>query len=698
MKYTIPSRLAFSASAALAILLITTPGFAQRTSDPCTGTMCGGGGEFACVANNCVDDGKLMITLSWTVNTDLDISLQTPDGNVISASLDGSIAADGGELRRDECYRESTCEGDASHPNIEHIVWDWDEALPQGDYTVWATNFNGAQGSSFDITVTKYDGSKETFSGSVPATEEAKSGEFTFTIDGDTVCDEDTDRDGLCDKWEREGVDIDEDGTIDLDLPKLGADPQHKDLFVEIDRLNGQMVYGLGGVVSAFADAPVDNPDGKNGITLHWHRSDEITDIDGTAIGTTHDLQTSNFGKVKFGTNSFTDETTSCSKGWFGDQKDRDDANCENIIKAKRKVYRYAVYSHSYDSNGSSGRGELPGDDFIIAMGQAGKLNDQANQAGTFMHELGHTLNLHHGGDDDIIGKPNHQSIMNYYYQFSTPYVGRPLDYSREKLPDFDQGSADEGDGIQGSSNAWKHVVFYHASPPATLPTGYTKSSIWPYILSPNDGAQAQDWNLDSDTKDTSTRQLSVNGGTGVLSGHLDWDAILLNFQDTGATNGSFGQGFPDDEEAPADELEEAAADLDYDEDGVNDRDDNCPGLANEGQEDEDEDEVGDACDACPTLPAPGYTNGCPEDVDPQVDIDQEGGGDSADGDEDRSVDGDGDGGDDSTGGGDDDERPELIKYDKGCSTTGGVADLSWMALFAFGIGFARRRRRRREV
>ena len=33
------------------------------------------------------------------------------------------------------------------------------------------------------------------------------------------------------------------------------------------------------------------------------------------------------------------------------------------------------------------------------------------------MHELGHNLGLHHGGDDGVNFKPNYLSIMNYSFE-----------------------------------------------------------------------------------------------------------------------------------------------------------------------------------------------------------------------------------------------------------------------------------------
>ena len=50
---------------------------------------------------------------------------------------------------------------------------------------------------------------------------------------------QDSDGDGLLDDWEQNGLDVDGDGTIDVDLPAMGADPLHKDIFLEYDMTTG---------------------------------------------------------------------------------------------------------------------------------------------------------------------------------------------------------------------------------------------------------------------------------------------------------------------------------------------------------------------------------------------------------------------------------------------------------------------------
>ncbi|MEU0485071.1 hypothetical protein ABZ260_38570, partial [Streptosporangium sp. NPDC006013] len=99
--------------------------------------------------------------------------------------------------------------------------------------------------------------------------------EVCFDISTDATSG-DADGDGLLDGWERNGYNDNADSVIDVDLPKMGADPRHKDLFVELDYVGDHHPdrESVAEVRAAYAAAPKDaggvpNPDDKLGITLH---------------------------------------------------------------------------------------------------------------------------------------------------------------------------------------------------------------------------------------------------------------------------------------------------------------------------------------------------------------------------------------------------------------------------------------------
>lgn len=637
---------------------------AGAVSDPCDGeSSCGIG--LTCAANNCLQSGRLTVTLSWQADTDLDIRLQLPDGTIISPALEHTITAQGGRLTRDECYREADCVDGATHNHVEHIVWPYDKKEPEGNYLVWVENHSGATSATFAVDVRKSDGQTEQLEGSVAGTKLAESAKLEFTI-GKTICEVDTDEDGLCDAWETDGIDIDEDGVVDLDLKALGADPRKKDLFVEVDRWKDQTTFGLGGVITAFANAPVKNPDGTTGIKMHILIDDEVTAVAGTELTGTDELVPEDIDLTKFGTKTVTATTTSCEgKGWFGTKADRESDNCENIIQAKRLVYRYAIYVWSMAGSQSSGRGELPGNDFIVSVGNAGKNNNQRVQSGTFMHELGHTLNLRHGGSDDVHRKPNFLSVMSYNYQFDFGYAGRPLDYSRWTLAALNEGSLDESLGIQGPAT-WEQVVFQLSGT---------------NVVTDTDASQAIDWDQNM-TVDEDAKALDVNNDStrAVLQSHHDWDNILLAFQNLSSAQSGFGDGLPDDE-LTLDEALALGAASDSDTDGVNNAEDNCPLAINVDQADGDQDGVGDVCDECPEVAAIGWTNGCPEDHPSNTPSDAPNTPTSTDPTDST----------DSTDG--TVSTPTYAEPNSGCASTDGNSESAmWMVLALGFLGFRRRR------
>jgi hypothetical protein len=230
---------------------------------------------------------------------------------------------------------------------------------------------------------------------------------------------QDSDGDGLLDEWEINGLDVDGDGVIDLNLPAMGANPFHKDIFVELDWRTGfpPRRAEIQKWKEAFAAAPIDaggipNPDGLPGITLH---------VDTGALTENGLLVGDNLG----GGNDLGPNFYACSLS--NDATAFYPAKRANFDAARRGlVFRYAITSVRCCMFGpavgqlctedaqcpqalcqpAGGQAEIGGNDLVNW--------NTGTQGATLMHELGHALNLRHGGDSDENCKPNYLSVMNY--------------------------------------------------------------------------------------------------------------------------------------------------------------------------------------------------------------------------------------------------------------------------------------------
>ncbi|HSL70556.1 MAG TPA: hypothetical protein VK864_09965, partial [Longimicrobiales bacterium] len=82
----------------------------------------------------------------------------------------------------------------------------------------------------------------------------------------------DSDGDDLPDDWERNGYDANGDGTIDVDLPGLGANPHRPDVLLEVDIMQGLGNHpapdAFQAMQDAYAAAPYINLIAQNGINL----------------------------------------------------------------------------------------------------------------------------------------------------------------------------------------------------------------------------------------------------------------------------------------------------------------------------------------------------------------------------------------------------------------------------------------------
>lgn len=380
---------------------------------------------------------------------------------------------------------------------------------------------------------------------------------------------EDTDGDGLLDRWEVFGADRDGDGEVDVTLP--GADPMRKDLFVELDRMQGLRLSKAeyDAVVESFAVAPIANPDGTSGITLHIDTGGAVDpgadegggpgtcsngfddDLDGLVDGADNaclvglDLGGGNpIGPAVMVPGGVADPA-------FEDLREA------NFDPGREKMFRWALFAPAgfedgdpdpnscYDGadNGTDGSIDVLDDDCYAdtAGGNAfigGPDFYVANNRGdTFMHELGHTLGLRHGGDDPHNCKVNHLSIMNYRHTLGIRVGGtdKLYDFAPARYPGstaragvalapVDESDLDEGTPIDPADGV--HQVAY-VDQAGTL------------VRKP--ASAPLDYNGDGDTTDTG---LAVNLDTvsalgfdkscendeadDVHEAHDDWASILL--------------------------------------------------------------------------------------------------------------------------------------------------------------------------
>ncbi len=269
----------------------------------------------------------------------------------------------------------------------------------------------------------------------------------------------DSDGDGLYDDWETDGIPyLDASGNPQR-YHLEGANPLRKDVYVEIDAHSGfaPSQTTIDRVIAAFNSAPVPAviglPGGLPGITLH--ATVDETNLPSHAY--VHDDWS---------------EYQADKAAHFGTVAERADAaNWPAIKVAKAMAYRYGIFATTIV--GAYGEGELDtlgsqiygprigGNDFKIGLQgyqppPGSTLEDF--QAACFMHELGHTLGLFHGGGSSRQNyNPNHYSVMNYLWvgarKFgpNAPTSNLNLNYADHALPFLDESALDESVGIRGN-------------------------------------------------------------------------------------------------------------------------------------------------------------------------------------------------------------------------------------------------------
>ena len=375
----------------------------------------------------------------------------------------------------------------------------------------------------------------------------------------------DSDNDGICDSWEISGSagklsipgDLIAGGlstsyellpSQEAGTTKTAPDPTKFDIYLEIDCYSGycpstaviddlkaafEAAYGTGSDGNINLHVQLDEQD----IVCATHDSESSTTVCGKTRMTSATNVAKGYDQVK--AKHFGSLAERCPAGSISSECTESTWWSTEGHKQKMTVFHYGLFvKQQFENPSSSGISEQFGNDIMISLGSfTGGVGSIDEQEGTLMHELGHNLDLDHGGPRKLVSspstdlsphygincKPNYLSVMSYSRQMKNLVTDRDLDYSRMAIgpPASDtlvENSLNEDVGI--ASYATPETVVYGPSS-----ARYTTT-----------GSLFVDWNAGA----TGTVQENINdlpgctssSNTETLRSFVDWDNLWFKFRD----------------------------------------------------------------------------------------------------------------------------------------------------------------------